>query len=80
MERFFKALDALEATANRRMMADQSVEKVQKELAALREDRSRLADELDLVKSQNRTLEEASDEVSERLDGAIQEIQNVLEN
>ena len=80
IERFFKSLDDLEAAVNRRSVQDQSLEKVHRELAALTEDRSRLAQELDALKAQNKRLDEMNDEVAERLDGAIQEIQGVLEN
>lgn len=80
IERFFKSLDELEASVNRRSVQDKSMEKVHKELAALTEDRSRLAQELDGLKAQNKRLGEMNDEVADRLDGAIQEIQGVLEN
>jgi predicted nuclease with TOPRIM domain len=80
IERFFKSLDELEGAVTRRSVQDTSIEKVHKELAALSEDRSRLAQELDMVKSQNKRLDEMNDEVADRLDGAIQEIQTVLEN
>lgn len=80
IERFFKSLDDLEAAVNRRGVQEKSMEKVHRELAALSEDRSRLAQELDALKAQNKRLNEMNDEVAERLDGAIQEIQGVLEN
>ena len=80
IERFFKSLDELEGAVNRRSVQDKSLEKVHQELAALTEDRSRLAQELDTLKSQNKRLNEMNDEVADRLDGAIQEIQTVLEN
>ena len=78
MERFFKSLDKLEASVSRQAVQGKSAEKVQREIAALTEDRSRLAQELDGLKAQNRKLDEMNDEVSERLDGAIKEIQGVL--
>lgn len=80
MERFFKSLDKLEASVSRQAVQGKSAEKVQREIAALTEDRSRLAQELDALKAQNRKLDEMNDEVSERLDGAIREIQGVLES
>jgi len=80
MERFFKALDNLEASVNRQAVQGKSAEKVQREIAALTEDRSRLAQELDQLKAKNRKLDEMNDEVSDRLDGAIREIQGVLDS
>jgi predicted nuclease with TOPRIM domain len=80
MERFFKALDTLEASVNRQAVQGKSAEKIEREMAALSEDRSRLAQELDELKAQYRKLDEVNDEVSGRLDGAIKEIQGVLEN
>jgi hypothetical protein len=44
---------------------------------ALREDRARLAQELDSAKAKAKKLE---DEVSARLDGAIDDIRSVLEH
>ena len=51
----------------------------EREIAALREDRSRLADELDQVKSQARQLDETAGDVSTRLEEAIAGIRAVLE-
>ena len=79
MERFFKALDDLEASVNRQAVQGKSAEKMQREIAALTEDRSRLAQELDNLKAQNRKLDEVNEDVTERLDDAIREIRGVLD-
>jgi len=79
MERFSAALDQLEAGINRRGIKMQNASSAEKELAALREDRSRLADELDRVKAQARQLDETAGDVSNRLDDAIAGIRAVLE-
>ena len=77
MESFAEALDKLEATVNRRLQRVKGTEGLDRELAALRDDRARLAQELDSAKSKARKLE---DEVSTRLDGAIADIRSVLEH
>lgn len=77
MESFSQALDKLEATVNRRVQRVKGTEGLDRELAALREDRARLAQELDSAKAKAKKLE---DEVSTRLDGAIEDIRSVLEH
>ncbi|GGD05540.1 DUF4164 family protein [Pyruvatibacter mobilis] len=79
MERFSAALDQLEAGINRRSIKSQNASSAEREIAALREDRSRLADELDQVKSQARQLDETAGDVSTRLEEAIAGIRAVLE-
>jgi len=79
MERFFQALDKLESAAERRKGDNVSAEQAQRELVALKEDRARLVSELEKAKIHNQALEDVTDEVSERLDGAITEIQGALE-
>jgi FtsZ-binding cell division protein ZapB len=77
MESFSQALDKLEATVNRRVQRVKGTEGLDRELSALREDRARLAQELDSAKAKAKKLE---DEVSTRLDGAIEDIRSVLEH
>lgn len=77
MERLSQALDMLEATVNRRVQRVKGTEGLDRELTALREDRARLAQELDSAKAKAKKLE---DEVSTRLDGAIEDIRSVLEH
>ena len=79
MERFSAALDQLEAGINRRGIKSQNASSAERELSALRDDRSRLANELDKVKAHARTLDETAGDVSGRLDEAIAGIRAVLE-
>lgn len=79
MERFSAALDQLEAGINRRGIKAQNASSSERELVALREDRSRLADELDQMKARTRQLDETAEDVSTRLDEAIAGIRAVLE-
>jgi len=80
LERFSQALDTLEASINRRLQRRIASEHLEKELTALREDRARMAQELDAVKSETKALEGVTDEVSHRLDTAIRDIRAVLEH
>ena len=80
MERFSKALDRLEATANRRLQRAKSVDNLEQELTALRQDRGRLAQELDGMKAETKALEGVTDEVATRVDTAIRDIRAVLEH
>ena len=78
MMAFGKALEDLETSVNRGIQRKVSADGMDKELAALRQDRARLAQELDGVKSEAKALEETTDEVSQRLDSAIHDIRAVL--
>ncbi len=80
MERFSKALDRLEATANRRLQRAKTVDNLEQELTALRQDRARLAQELDGIKAETKALEGVTDEVATRVDTAIRDIRAVLEH
>ncbi len=80
MERFSKALDRLEATANRRLQRTKAIDNLEQELAALSQDRARLGQELDGVKVETKALEGVTDEVAARLDVAIRDIRAVLEH
>ncbi len=80
MERFSKALDRLEATANRRLQRTKTVDNLEQELTALRQDRARLAQELDGMKAETKALEGVTDEVATRVDTAIRDIRAVLEH
>lgn len=79
MERFSAALDRLEAGINRRTITSQANGSLEREIAALRDDRSRLADELDRMKAHARQLDDTANDVSDRLDEAIAGIRAVLE-
>jgi len=80
MERFLKALDRVEATVNRRLQRTRAVDSLEQELGALRQDRARLAQELDNMKAEAKALEGMTDEVAARLDTAIRDIRAVLEH
>ncbi len=77
MESFSQALDKLEAVVNRQVQRIKELERLDSELTTLREDRARLAQELDMAKAKVRGLE---DEVVARLDSAIEGIRSVLEH
>ena len=80
LERFSKAIDAVEAAMNRKLQRTKAVDALQQEIAALRQDRARLAEELDELKAETRALEGVTDQVASRLDTAIRDIRAVLEN
>jgi hypothetical protein len=72
------ALDGLDAAAERRREADRDELARSEHLAALGDDRARLASELDEATARARGLETASREVAERVDQAIATIRTVL--
>jgi hypothetical protein len=72
------ALDGLDAAAERRREADRDERARSEHLAALGDDRARLASELDEATARARGLETASREVAERIDQAIATIRTVL--
>lgn len=78
MERFSAALDALEARLARKL------EEVRAEAAApdagsLREERDRLAARIAELEEEARALAGLTEEVEERLDGAIADIRTALQ-
>jgi predicted nucleic acid-binding Zn-ribbon protein len=79
MASFSKALENLETSVNRGIQHQAASSGLEREMSALRQDRARLAQELDSVKSEAKALEGVTDEVSERLDTAIRDIRSVLE-
>jgi predicted nucleic acid-binding Zn-ribbon protein len=79
MASFAEALGTLETSVNRGIQRQTGANGLERELSALRQDRARLAQELDGVKSEAKALEGVTDEVSERLDTAIRDIRSVLE-
>ena len=78
MARFSAALDRLEASLVQRDAKQRLDETLARELAALKEDRGRLAAELERLNSEKVALEGFTDEVAGRLEGAIREIRAVL--
>jgi chromosome segregation ATPase len=58
--------------------AERGSEKVLREIQALREDRSKLAEALDSARADYAALETASDEAEGKLDSAIRDIRRLL--
>jgi chromosome segregation ATPase len=78
--RLAKALDALEAAAERRHEADRGGEALAEHIHSLGSDRARLASELDQAAARSRALETANREVSQRIAAAIETIRGVLKS
>lgn len=77
-ERFKAALDRLEAGIHRQLLRAQSAGRLENEVNVLKEDRARLAEELDQMKSHARQLNELNERASESLANAIDGIREVL--
>lgn len=84
LDRLSAALVTLESAAESRLELGQGAGEDQAGLEAameeLRADRNRLAAELETVRAESIALEETTDEVAGRLDGAIAGIREVLES
>ncbi|MBV8963548.1 MAG: DUF4164 domain-containing protein [Hyphomicrobiales bacterium] len=78
LRRLVAALDRLELAATARLDAEQGLEPLETELAIMRDDRSRLAVELDGALARNASLEHATREISQRVGRAIGSIEAVL--
>jgi hypothetical protein len=78
LERLSAALDRLELAATARLDAEQGLEPLETELSIMRDDRSRLAVELDGALARNSSLEHATGEISQRVGRAIGRIEAVL--
>jgi len=78
VKRLALALDALDASVERRRDNDRDEDMLAQQLHDLGSDRSRLAAALDGETSRSRRLEAANREIAERLDTAIASIQAVL--
>ncbi len=78
LERLSSALDRLELAATARLDAEHGLEPLETELAIMRDDRSRLAVELDGALARNASLEHATREISQRVGEAIGNIEAVL--
>lgn len=77
-ERFKGALDRLEAGLHRQIVRAQSAGALESELNALKDDRARLAEELDQLKSEGRRMNELNERASETLANTIDGIRCVL--
>lgn len=78
LRRLSAALDRLELAATARLDAEQGLEPLETELAIMRDDRSRLAVELDGALARNASLEHGTREVSQRVARAIGSVEAVL--
>lgn len=78
MERFSGALDRLEAAINRQTLRAASAETLNNEIILLKEDRARLAEELDAMTAEASGLNELNERASETLANAIEGIRGVL--
>ncbi len=78
LTRFESALDVMEAAMVRAKQDGEKSEALDGEAAALREDRSRLAEELDQVRDNANKLLEANTQAEARIASAMERIQSVL--
>jgi hypothetical protein len=78
-ERLSIALDRLELAATARLDSEHGLEPLETELAVMRDDRSRLAVELDGALARNAALEHVTREVSERVGRAIIDVETALQ-
>lgn len=78
-KRLQSAIEALEIATKRRSVSDGAIQNLQGEIQALTDDRSKLAQDLDEVRARNAQLERISDEVSKRMDRAIEAFEGVLD-
>jgi Domain of unknown function (DUF4164) len=78
LKRLTSALDRLEAATERRMQADAGRADAEEEFAIMRDDRSRLAVELDGALARVSRLERANDEAMRRIDRAAAAVRNAM--
>ncbi|MGK2740613.1 DUF4164 family protein [Tepidicaulis sp. LMO-SS28] len=80
MDRFSGSLDRLEALLNRRaaQIRGKAGGEVPADIAALRDDRNRLAEELDVMKAEVRRLSDLNQRASRDIAGAVDGIRNIL--
>jgi hypothetical protein len=77
-ERLSIALDRLELAATARLDSEHGLEPLETELAVMRDDRSRLAVELDGALARNASLEHVTREVTERVARVIIDVEAAL--
>jgi hypothetical protein len=77
-KRLSLALDALDASVERRQEADRSEHALADTLQAVGTDRSRLTAELDAATARARQLEQTNRDIARRLDQAIESVRSVL--
>jgi predicted nucleic acid-binding Zn-ribbon protein len=78
LARFSAALNTLDTALAKKPAAPRIDEALTRELAGLKDDRARLAAELERLNGEKVALEGFTDEVAGRLEGAIREIRAVL--
>lgn len=78
--RLLAALEALEAAVERRRDGDLNEERLVERIHQLGADRSRLANELDGVTAQARSLEQVNRDVSKRIEIAVGAVRAVLDS
>lgn len=78
LERLDDALRSFEVAVVRAAESGQRNETLQREVAALSEDRSRLAAELDEARAEASTQAEINAQVAARVDGVMQNIRTLL--
>lgn len=78
LARFESAISAVEVSVMKAQQSNRGQETLSQEVVALREDRSQLAAELDSVKAAVRDQKEINAQLSERVDGAMQNIRTIL--
>jgi FtsZ-binding cell division protein ZapB len=78
LNRLERALDTFEVAATRVAQGSKAQQNLQEEITFLREDRSRLADELDAAQAKARNVLEANEQVSARIDGLMHNIRALL--
>jgi len=79
LDRLLASLVTLETAAEARLANDDGSGEAEALIEELRADRDRLALELEAVPAESVALEQVTDEVAVRLDGAISGIREVLE-
>lgn len=79
VKRLALALDALDASVERRRDADGTAAALAAQVHSLGMDRSKLAAALDGETARTRKLESTNREIAERLDSAIASVQSVLD-
>ena len=78
LARFESAISSVEVAVMKAQQSNQSHETLGQEVVALRDDRSRLAAELDEVKAAMRAQEEVNAQISARVDGVMHNIRTIL--
>ncbi|MBZ0218185.1 MAG: DUF4164 domain-containing protein [Fimbriimonadaceae bacterium] len=72
------AINALSVAAKRRELTDSTVESLQEEIQAISEDRSKLAQELDVLNNRTVRLEQANQDISAKLESAIAALEDAI--